>query len=585
MAQNLHDHYIDGLTFDASFDSGNAAARVEKLGDNEFCLWTLRDCEGTPHENGCRTWFCFSVRGALVTGRTLAFRIHNMNSQGNLYRHDMRPVYRSLPSKPEWERLPVAATHWGGKAKDKYKEMRENTRGAEEDGFVVRFEHTIDTPADDTLYFAFCFPASYTDSMARLAWLDALFGLPRAPVCAPSTALRAPRAAVLQAHAAAPEAENVQHNAQPQPPPTMSPPPPAMPPPAPAPAPAPRTSWFQSLSSFFTNVAARCLLAAGAEQAPLAALLPSAGESTSSSQISVPISVPICVDAPAAIVADDIFLQAVHAHLGPKTPPKDTPNLGGPLPNLVDVEAAVMGGSAIGIPNQASFPLGYPHSPQTPAQTPPNYILDDAYAAAHAAADDDDDDDDDDAVSDAPDAAALAAALMAAAPPSTAPPSCATATAATTTADVCEEWGGRRGEHLHAHVCEEWLLSGRGASRARMEIATAAVTSAARLAPTTTPDRTSIYYHRELLTRSLDGRRIDLLTISSREGILRGREPPIPELCAQHGAAQHGAAQHGAITEGGKRARLFKPSKRVFLLTSRVHPGETPASHVFEVPP
>jgi hypothetical protein len=185
MAQYLHDHYVDGLTFDASFDSGNAAARVEKLGDSEFGLWTLRDCEGTPHENGCRTWFCFSVRGALVTGRTLAFRIHNMNSQGNLYRHDMRPVYRSLPSKPEWERLPVAATHWGGKAKDKYKEMRENTRGAEEDGFVVRFEHTIDTPADDTLYFAFCFPASYTDSMARLAWLDALFGLPRAPVCAP----------------------------------------------------------------------------------------------------------------------------------------------------------------------------------------------------------------------------------------------------------------------------------------------------------------------------------------------------------------------------------------------------------------
>ena len=230
-----------------------------------------------------------------------------------------------------------------------------------------------------------------------------------------------------------------------------------------------------------------------------------------------------------------------------------------------------MGGSAIGFPNKASFPLGYPHSPQTPAQTPPNYILDDAQddarAAAHAAQDDadaaaDDDDDDDNAVSDAPDAAALAAALFAAAAPS-----CATATAATT-----------------ADVCDEWLLSGRGASRARMEIATAAVASAARLAPTTTPDRSSIYYHRELLTRSLDGRRIDLVTISSREGMLPGREPPIPELCAQHGAAQHGAAQHGAIAEGGKRARRFERSKRVFLLTSRVHPGETPASHVFEVP-
>ena len=113
-APHLHDTEVNGLIFDASFDSGNAAQRVEAIGEDEFCLWTLRDCEGTPHENGCRTWFSFSVRGA-APGRTLAFRILNMNSQGNLFRADMRPVYRSLPSKPEWERLPLAASHWGGK--------------------------------------------------------------------------------------------------------------------------------------------------------------------------------------------------------------------------------------------------------------------------------------------------------------------------------------------------------------------------------------------------------------------------------------------------------------------------------------
>ena len=40
------------------------------------------------------------------------------------------------------------------------------------DEFVLRFEHTVTTPADDTLYFAFCFPESYTDIIARLAWFD-----------------------------------------------------------------------------------------------------------------------------------------------------------------------------------------------------------------------------------------------------------------------------------------------------------------------------------------------------------------------------------------------------------------------------
>ena len=189
----IHDVEVGGLTFDASFDSGNAA-RVEAVPENpnEFALWTARDCEGTIHENGCRTWFSFSVRGAsLFEGRMLAFRIHNMNSQGALYKHDMRPVFRALPSQPVWERLPLPATYSGGTA-DKYKEMREKSgvdgRAVDSD-FSIRFEHIVASASEgDTLYFAFCFPESYTDVVAQLAWLDSLHDLPRAPVYPPGSA-------------------------------------------------------------------------------------------------------------------------------------------------------------------------------------------------------------------------------------------------------------------------------------------------------------------------------------------------------------------------------------------------------------
>ena len=154
---------VGGLIFDADFDSGNCA-RVEQRGESEFALWTCADCEGTAFQTGFRTWFHFSVRGA-VRGRTLHFAVYNMNPQGKLFKFDMRPVWRSLPSQPAWERVRSPTTPSGTK---------------EEDNFVIRFRHKPDTPPEDTLFFAFCYPQSYGDCMARLQHLDAIFGLPPA---------------------------------------------------------------------------------------------------------------------------------------------------------------------------------------------------------------------------------------------------------------------------------------------------------------------------------------------------------------------------------------------------------------------
>ncbi|XP_041951933.1 cytosolic carboxypeptidase-like protein 5 isoform X1 [Alosa sapidissima] len=75
----------------------------------------------------------------------------------------------------------------------------------------------------------------------------------------------------------------------------------------------------------------------------------------------------------------------------------------------------------------------------------------------------------------------------------------------------------------------------------------------------------SVYYHRELLCHSLDGHRVDLLTVSSCHGIQEDREPRLDKLFPDHSAP---------------RAHRFV-GKRVFFLSSRVHPGETPSSFVF----
>lgn len=79
----------------------------------------------------------------------------------------------------------------------------------------------------------------------------------------------------------------------------------------------------------------------------------------------------------------------------------------------------------------------------------------------------------------------------------------------------------------------------------------------------TLPD--GVYYYRELLCRSLEGRRVDLITVTSVDGISEEREAVLPGLFPDH-------AQPRAHTFVGKK---------VVVVTCRVHPGETPSSHVF----
>lgn len=76
----------------------------------------------------------------------------------------------------------------------------------------------------------------------------------------------------------------------------------------------------------------------------------------------------------------------------------------------------------------------------------------------------------------------------------------------------------------------------------------------------------TIYFYRELLCYSLEHLRVDLITISSFHGITDREEPRFDAKLFPE--------------KDVPRCREFK-DKRVFVLTSRVHPGETPASFVF----
>lgn len=73
-----------------------------------------------------------------------------------------------------------------------------------------------------------------------------------------------------------------------------------------------------------------------------------------------------------------------------------------------------------------------------------------------------------------------------------------------------------------------------------------------------------IYYHREVATYSLDGRRLDLLTITSHHGITPYQEPRLKNLFPDLETS---------------RPYIFVGKKVVFV-SARVHPGEVPSSYV-----
>lgn len=98
--------FSNGVKFSSNFDNGNMAACEMGKQRDEYKIWTAPDCAGTEFERSTKAnaWFYFTVTG-LHEGCNLKICIVNASNHSGLYKHDMRPVFRSNTTNQKWIRI------------------------------------------------------------------------------------------------------------------------------------------------------------------------------------------------------------------------------------------------------------------------------------------------------------------------------------------------------------------------------------------------------------------------------------------------------------------------------------------------
>lgn len=100
---------------------------------------------------------------------------------------------------------------------------------------------------------------------------------------------------------------------------------------------------------------------------------------------------------------------------------------------------------------------------------------------------------------------------------------------------------------------------------------------------------TNIYFHRDLLTKSLDGHRLDLITITSLDGMIDNPAkeelasdlfPDGPKSRSRIFKMGPSCSSSSSLNLGGNRSN--SDEKKYFIVTARVHPGETASSYVLD---
>ncbi|XP_022825155.1 cytosolic carboxypeptidase-like protein 5 isoform X1 [Spodoptera litura] len=160
-----------GFYFIHNFDSGNLGhvervpteliapsvnpkTNLSETPDYEFNMWTRPDCAGTEFENGNRTWFYFGVQ-ASEAGVLVRLNLINLNKQGKMYNQGMAPVTRTLPGKPQWERIRDRPVH-----------------STDDNTFTLSFKYRTSENLKATTFFAFTYPFSFAELQIALNSID-----------------------------------------------------------------------------------------------------------------------------------------------------------------------------------------------------------------------------------------------------------------------------------------------------------------------------------------------------------------------------------------------------------------------------
>jgi hypothetical protein len=143
---------LGGLTFSSAFDSANLKDVRWNATSSEHELFMANDCDGTPHQTRNSSWFYFSVRG-LKPGQAISVRVMNSNRQPGLYRGGFKPVAKTLPSAPVWQRVASELVV-----------CDEKREGGVASRFEIAFSVGLGTgaqPAGEVLFVAMTYPFGY----------------------------------------------------------------------------------------------------------------------------------------------------------------------------------------------------------------------------------------------------------------------------------------------------------------------------------------------------------------------------------------------------------------------------------------
>ena len=141
------------LVFESRFESGNLLAAM-KVSDSEYDMFLQNDI----NTNGHTQWYFYRVTNTRK-GAKVKFNMNNLSKSDSLYNDGMRVLTFSAKTKKEknlgWHRIGTDISY----SQNNFK--KENMRFSRY-YYTFTFSHTFEHD-EDQVYFAHCFPYTYSD--------------------------------------------------------------------------------------------------------------------------------------------------------------------------------------------------------------------------------------------------------------------------------------------------------------------------------------------------------------------------------------------------------------------------------------